>query len=113
MMVIGLITLLLAPWKGPSLPTAAASAQKFDLRLRGPAEKRVDLRAEGLPEGWVASFCTRKICSPFRYTLELNDRGQGEIEFQTIRTDEAAPPHVHVTITADGTVTKRLDVTAH
>jgi hypothetical protein len=113
MMTLALITLLAGPWKGPSLPTVTPGSQKYKLTLRGPASADVDLRAQGLPKGWIASFCTERSCSPFHYTLELNDRGHGEIEFAAIRTDAAAPVHVHVTITADGKTHKELDVTAH
>ena len=101
-MLLAAITLALAPWRGPSLPTANAAAEKYKLTVRGPADAHVQLRADGLPKGWVASFCTQKFCSPFRYDLKLNDRGTGVIEFQAIRTDETAPAHVHVTIETTG-----------
>ena len=113
MTMLALITLLAGPWKGPSLPTVTPGAQKYKLTVRGPADKNVDLRAAGLPKGWIGSFCTERACSPFHYTLELDDRGRGEIEFAAIRTDETAPGHVHVTITADGKTHRELDVTAH
>ncbi len=100
--LLALITLLLAPWHGPSLPTAGANAVKYRLTVRGPAERDVQLRADGVPKGWIASFCTKTLCSPFRYTLELDERGSGTVEFQAIRTDDSAPAHVHVTITAGG-----------
>ena len=107
-MLLPLITLALAPWRGPSLPTAAPNAAKYKLTVRGPSEDRIELRADGLPKGWVASFCTQKVCSPFRYTMELSDRGTGVIEFQAIRTDDSAPPHVRVVITTTGA--KAIDV---
>lgn len=113
MTTLALITLLAGPWKGPSLPTVTPGSQKYKLTLRGPADANVDLRAQGLPKGWIGSFCTERSCSPFHYTLELNDRGQGQIEFAAIRTDASAPAHVHITITADGKTHKELDATAH
>lgn len=113
MTTLALITLLAGPWKGPSLPTVTPGSQKYKLTLRGPAGANVNLRARGLPKGWIGSFCTERACSPYRYTLELNDRGRGEIEFAAIRTETSAPAHVHVTITADGKVHRELDVIAH
>lgn len=62
----------------------------------------VQLHTKGMPAGWVVSFCTQTLCSPFRYRIHLNARGTGIIEFQAIRTDDSAPKHIHVTITADG-----------
>ncbi|HKU66383.1 MAG TPA: hypothetical protein VJP85_01260 [Candidatus Baltobacteraceae bacterium] len=109
MVVLALITLMLAPWRGPSLPTISpAAAAKYKLTVHGPPEHAVRLHANGLPHGWVAAFCTGTLCSPFRYTMELNDRGIGVVEFQAIRTDENAPKHVEMTVTADGA--KSLEV---
>lgn len=102
MLLLPLITLALAPWSGPPLPAANPNAVKYRLTVRGVAGQHVDLRADGLPNGWVASFCTGTVCAPFRYSMDLNDRGTGVIEFQAIRTDDAAPKHVHVTITTNG-----------
>jgi hypothetical protein len=83
---------------------------KYKLTVRGPAEHRVQLRVTGLPEGWVGSFCTSKICSPFQYNLSLDDRGTGVIEFQAIRTDGSAPAHVRAIITTNGAQPVRLNI---
>lgn len=100
MIALAAITLALTPWHGPSLPTASPAAAKYKLTVHGPARQRVDLHAGGLPSGWVASFCTPTYCSPFEYRVQLDDHGVAVIEFQAIRTDEAAPKHATVTITA-------------
>lgn len=110
MPILPLITLVLAPWHGPSLPTASPAAAKYKLTVHGPAEQHVDLRADGLPRGWVASFCTKTLCSPFRYTIDLDDRGTAVIEFQAIRTDDAAQRHVRVTISTNGAQPVRLNI---
>jgi hypothetical protein len=99
---LAVITLALAPWHGPSLPTATPNAAKYKLTVRGTARQHVDLRADGLPSGWVASFCTPTLCSPFQYTMVLNGRGIGIIEFQAIRTDDSAPRHVKIIVTSPG-----------
>jgi|SRR5579884_193002 len=102
MMHFALVTLLLAPWKGPSFPTASPAAAKYKLTVRGSAKQSVDLHASGLPNGWVASFCTPAFCAPFEYTMQLDTRGSGTIEFQAIRIDDAAPKRVHVFIEGAG-----------
>lgn len=109
-MLLAIITLALGPWRGPSLPTTSPAAEKYKLTVRGPADDRVTLRADGLPKGWVASFCTDTVCSPFRYTMELNDRGTGVIEFQAIRTNDSAPAHVHVTVETTGAKPLLVDI---
>jgi hypothetical protein len=101
MPILAILTLMLAPWHGPSLPTANPAAARYKLTVHGGAEQRVELRADGLPAGWVASFCTARMCSPFRYGMQLDHRGTGVIEFQAIRTDVSAPRHVRITITAN------------
>lgn len=102
MFVLALVTLVLAPWHGPSLPTASADAVKYKLTVHGAAAQHVELRADGVPKGWVASFCTKTLCSPMRYGMDLNSRGIGVVEFAAIRTGESAPKHVQMTVTADG-----------
>lgn len=94
------VTLALAPWAGPSLPTASPAAAKYKLTVHGAASSRVELNAGGLPAGWVASFCTKTLCSPFRYTMQLDTHGAGTIEFQAIRTADNAPRHIRISITA-------------
>jgi hypothetical protein len=113
MMLLAIVTLALGPWTGPSLPTATPAAARYKITLLGPADKSVALRADGLPKGWIASFCTNKACAPFRYTMQLDNQGKGVIEFQAIRTDDAAPSHVRITLAADGAASRTLDVTAH
>lgn len=112
-MLLALVTLVLGPWTGPSLPTATPAAVKYKLTVTGPADKSVALRADGLPKGWIASFCTDKACAPFRYTLQLDDRGKGIVEFQAIRTDESAASRVRITLAADGAPPRTLDIVAH
>lgn len=101
--MIAALVLSLTPWKGPSLPTASASAAQYRLTVHGAPETVVQLRAAPLPAGWIASFCTAEICSPFSYAMRLNARGTGTVEFQAIRNEETAPHRVRLTISAAGT----------
>lgn len=102
MIALALVTLLLSPWHGPSLPTASGDAIKYKLTVHGTPRQQVALRATGLPSGWVASFCTRDLCSPFDYTMQLDARGTGTIEFQAIRTDPTAPCRTKVAVSGPG-----------
>lgn len=101
-MIVAAVILVLAPWKGASLPTVSTSAAKYKLSVRGASHQRVALAAGGLPAGWVASFCTPRFCSPFVYTLQLDERGRATVEFQVIRTGENAGRRAHVVLTSPG-----------
>lgn len=111
--IAALATMLsLSPWTGKVLPTANPDAYQYRLTVRGMPNGSVDLEASGLARGWIASFCTDRICSPFRVTLPLSSSGEGRIEFQVIRDDDSAPRKTHVVVrTADGALAT-LDVTA-
>lgn len=110
-MLLAAVVLSLAPWHGPSLPTVSADAIKYKLSVRGAPRQSLELRASGLPDGWVASFCTSRVCSPSRYTLQLDRIGQGTIEFQAIRVDDSAPAHVRVTVSAPDANTVTANIT--
>src|SRR5579884_450778 len=98
MLLLAAITLALAPWHGPSLPTATPDAAKYKLTVHGSPKQTVQLHADGLTHGWVASFCTPAFCSPSQYTMTLDSRGTGWIELQAIRTDDSAPKHVRIIV---------------
>ena len=100
-MLLAAIVLALTPWTGPSLPTVSPNSAKYRLTVRGTPQGDVRLQATGLPSGWIASFCTTKLCSPYRYTLHLDAKGRGELEFQAIRLDDSAPKRVHLTVLAN------------
>jgi len=109
-MLLAAVVLSLAPWRGPSLPTASADAIKYKLTVHGTPRQSVQLSASGLPDGWVASFCTPHICAPFHYTLQLGRRGSGTIEFQAIRVDDGAPSRVRVVVSAPDANTVTVNI---
>jgi hypothetical protein len=102
-MFFALITVLLSPWHGPSLPTAPTGNYQpsYAMNIRGAPRERVALRADGAAKGWVAAFCTTRLCAPFRTVVTLNDKGVARLEFSLIRTDPNAAPHTRVTIQAN------------
>ncbi|MFN2449352.1 MAG: hypothetical protein ABR508_06095 [Candidatus Baltobacteraceae bacterium] len=84
--------LTVMPWKGLT----------YKVNVTGAAHERVPLLAQGLPHGWIASFCDAHTCSPFAYALQLNARGGGWIELRFVRTDPAAAHRVRVRVSAPG-----------
>lgn len=105
-------TLSLAPWTGKVSPTADPDAVQYRLTVHGAPNATVNLEAAGLAHGWIASFCTDRICSPFRVTMPLSRSGVAQIEFQVIRDDDSAPRKTHVVVRSDGGAVATLDVTA-
>ena len=67
--------LSLAPWTGPDLPGSIASTMQVPPgrhRRAGHAASRWPRR--GLPKRWIGSFCTDRVCAPFRTTVVLPGR---------------------------------------
>jgi thiol-disulfide isomerase/thioredoxin len=89
----------LVPWTGADLPGSVPSTIKYRLAVAGSPGASVDLAAKGLPKGWVASFCTDRLCAPFRVQVALPASGVKVIEFQLI-PDKPGDPEPRVTIEA-------------
>lgn len=97
----GKTTVSLAPWTGPDLPGSAASTFKYRLVVAGAPGKTIALNATGLPKRWIASFCSDRLCTPFRTTIALPDSGVKVVEFTVVpRTPATTSPFVGVE--ADG-----------
>jgi tetratricopeptide (TPR) repeat protein len=94
----------MAPWTGPELPGSVASTYKFRVALSGPPGRTVTLRASGLPQSWIASFCSDRMCSPFTLVATIPASGVKIVEFQVIPGDAHASAHptVRVSAKADG-----------
>ncbi|GAC1551567.1 MAG: hypothetical protein NVS3B16_26280 [Vulcanimicrobiaceae bacterium] len=87
----------LAPWTGPDLPGSIPNTTKYRLVVAGIAGRSVALRSADVPKGWVASFCTDRVCAPFKTTVSLPASGVKVIEFQLVPPDaKAAVPKVRV-----------------
>ncbi|MDQ2859029.1 MAG: redoxin family protein [Candidatus Eremiobacteraeota bacterium] len=91
-------TVSLVPWTGPDLPGSIPNTRKFRLVVVGTSGKDVALSAGGVPKGWVASFCTDRVCSPSKVTLAVPTSGVKIVEFQLIPPgNDARTPKVRVT----------------
>ena len=106
MIVLALVTVLLSPWKGPSLPTAPTGNYEtsWAMTVHGAPRARVQLSAGGMAPGWIASFCTPRLCAPFHTTATLDGKGVARFQFSLIRTDPKAAAHTRATVRANNRV---------
>jgi peroxiredoxin len=91
--------LSLAPWTGPDLPGSIASTFKYRLIVTGRPGAKLMLAVGGLPQRWIGSFCTDRVCAPFRTAVVLPADGVKVVEFQVVPTTEHKGP-VNVRIDA-------------
>jgi peroxiredoxin len=90
----------LVPWTGPELPGSIPNTIKYRLVVAGAAGKSLNLHAADVPKGWVASFCSDKVCSPFNVAVLVPADGVKVIEFQLVPPDaKARIGKVRVTVT--------------
>ena len=94
--------LSLAEWTGADLPGSIASTLKYRLAISAAPSSQVTLRASGLPKGWVASFCSDRLCRPFTATLQVPAVGVKIVEFQIVPGSAPAPASVRIDALAAG-----------
>jgi peroxiredoxin len=90
-------SLSLAPWTGADLPGSVASTIKYRLVVTGKPGTTVALETHGLPKRWIGSFCTDRVCSPFRVALVVPADGVSIIEFQVVpQSAVSSPPTIRI-----------------
>jgi hypothetical protein len=88
----------LVPWTGADLPGSIPDTIKYRLVVADVPGRSVALRASGVPKGWVASFCSDRVCAPFRVSVAIPDSGVKVVEFQLVPPAGKLPsPTVRVT----------------
>ncbi len=96
-MSLALAILSCALAAGTCHPSADPGVTSFAVRVGAPAGSVVRLRAVDVPRGWIASFCTPHVCSPFHVTLPVRS-GTAAIQLSYVRADSHAGalrrPHV-------------------
>ena len=92
--------LSIQPWTGADLQVTSATAAKYRLEVAGKPKALVRLRAGGVAPGWLAAFCTPKLCSPQRIDVQLPASGTAVFQFELIRESDNAPKRSGATITA-------------
>lgn len=102
----GKTSVSLAPWTGADLPGSIASTMKYRLVVGGSPNKNVTLRATNLAKGWIASFCSDRVCAPLRTVVTIPASGVKVVEFQLIQNDAKASKHTHVNVEASDGTTK-------
>jgi peroxiredoxin len=95
--------LSLAPWTGPDLPGSIASTYKYRLVVTGAPGSTIALTAGGLPKRWVGSFCTDRVCAPFRTSVVVPASGVKVVEFQVVPTTaHNGPASVRIAASSGG-----------
>lgn len=108
MSAAGKTSVSLAPWTGPDLPGSIASTLKYRLVVGGSPKRSVTLRATSLAKGWIASFCSDRVCAPLRTTVMIPASGVKVLEFQLIQNDSKAAKHTRVNVEASDGSTKAI-----
>jgi len=90
-MSLGLAILSCALAAGTCHAAADPGVTSYAVRVAAPAGSTVRLNALDVPRGWIASFCTPHVCSPFRVTFRLRS-GTGAIQLSYVRSGAHAQP---------------------
>lgn len=101
-------SLSMAPWTGAELPGSVPNTIKYRLVVAGTAGTSVALTTAGVRKGWVASFCTDRVCAPFKVSVNIPASGVKIIEFQLVPPDKGAQPGKVRVIGNDGADTESV-----
>lgn len=86
------------PWTGSDFQVTSGSAAKYRLEVAGKPNASIGLRALGVARGWLAAFCTPRLCSPQRIDVQLPRSGDAVVQFELIRETDDAPKRSGATI---------------
>ncbi|HVR45144.1 MAG TPA: hypothetical protein VMT95_00675 [Candidatus Binatia bacterium] len=104
--------LSIQPWTGADLQTTSADAAKYRLEVTGRPNATIRLQTSNVAVGWLAAFCTPKVCSPQRYDVSLPRSGQAVLQFELIRESDTAPKQSGATITGGDGVSVNVPATS-
>jgi hypothetical protein len=97
--------LTVQPWTGKDLTTTTSAAAKYRLLVDGKPNATVELEATEVADGWLAAFCTPKVCAPQRVQVTIPASGEAVYQFELIRESDSAAATSGATITGgDATV---------
>jgi hypothetical protein len=93
--------LTVQPWTGNDFQSTTDAAAKYRLEVGGKPDATLRLRAVGVAPGWLAAFCTPRLCSPQQVEVRLPASGNAVFQFELIRESQNAPKRSGATITDD------------
>jgi hypothetical protein len=93
------LQLTIQPWTGSDFQTTSSGAAKYKLQVSGKPDATVHLQANRVAPGWLAAFCTPRLCSPQRIEMHLPKSGSAVVQFELIRESGSAPKQSGATIT--------------
>ena len=89
-MPLGIAIVSCALAAGTCHAAADPGVTSYAVRVTAPVRSQVRLSARDVPAGWIASFCTPRVCSPFRVTLPVRT-GSASIQISYVRTSGSVP----------------------
>ena len=105
--LLAVVALTIAPWNGANYATADIAAVRYRLTVTGAPGTGVHLRADGVAPGWIAAFCTPRLCSPERVDAIVPLSGRTVFAFELFRETSSAPKSSGAVIhSADGAVVR-------
>jgi len=78
------------------------SERDYRLTIRDVPGTSIALRAQ-MPQGWIAAFCTPKVCAPGHVVVNVPANGRTTIALHVYRVEAAAVHHANVSVSAPGT----------
>jgi hypothetical protein len=85
MTLLGIAGLALALTPHPVARNRDGAVARLLVHVSGKPGARVRLESAGLPQGWLATFCTSRVCAPRRVSVELPRSGSLNIEVHLIQ----------------------------
>jgi hypothetical protein len=109
--IIGLVVML-APFAAPTdhvRPSAPDDSVTVGVHVHGLPREHVRLRAVDLPPGYIASFCTPRLCAPFAVAFDLPAGGHAVIELQLIENVAGSRKPARIVVLVNGMTRSAID----